>query len=145
MEREQELKKLMTVLHRTARAAMRVQWMQVGESETRFAVEQFNRILARLGELDPSVKTVFVPLPPDSSLTTVALACRQVVSYFEDEVRVTDEWGGRGGFAAGFKSPCGEGKDFTLEDMGNYIRDRLQEIFQESGPRKPGAERKSCG
>jgi hypothetical protein len=145
MEREQELKKLINVLHRTTRAALRVQWMQVGEGETRFAVEQFNRILARLGELDPNVKTVFAPLPPESSLTTVALACRQVVSYFEDEVRVSDDWGRHGGFAAGFKVPCGEGKDFTLEDLGNFIRDRMQEIFQEPGSRKRGAERKPCG
>ena len=143
MEREQELKKLINVLHKTARAAMRVQWMQVGESEARFAVEQFNRILARLGELDPNVKVVFAPLPAESSLTTVALACRQVVSYFEDEVKVGDDWGGRG-FAAGFKVPCGEAKDFTLEDFGNVIRDRLQELF-EQGPRKHRPERGSCG
>ncbi len=59
MEREQELKKLINVLHRTARSATRVQWMNAGEGETRFAVSQFNKILARLGELDPNVKNVF--------------------------------------------------------------------------------------
>ena len=47
MEREQELKKLINVLHRSARSATRVQWMSAGESETRFAVSQFTRILAR--------------------------------------------------------------------------------------------------
>ncbi len=141
MEREQELKKLINVLHRTARLAVRVQWTQAGESETRFAAAQFNRILARLGELDPNVNTVFAPLPEDSSLTTVALACRQVVSYFEDEIKVEDErWGP--GFAAGFKFPCGDAKDFRLEDIGNQIRDHLQEIFSELGKRAPRAERK---
>jgi hypothetical protein len=141
MEREQELKKLINVLHRTARTAARVQWMNAGENEARFAAAQFNRILARLGELDPNVKTVFAPLPEDSTLTTVAMACRQVVSYFEDEVKVEDErWGP--GFAAGFKIPCGETKDFTLEDVGNRIRDHLQEIFEELGRRSKG---KSCG
>ncbi len=141
MEREQELKKLINVLHRTARTAARVQWMNVGENEARFATGQFNRILARLAELDPNVKTVFAPLPEDSSLTTVAMACRQVVSYFEDEIKVEDErWGP--GFAAGFKFPCGEAKDFKLEDIGNQIRDHLQEIFSELGKRTPRAERK---
>lgn len=142
MEREQELRKLINVLHRTARMAVRVQWMQVGESETRFAAAQFNRILARLGELDPNVKTVFAPLPEDSSLTTVALACRQVVSYFEDEVRVEEDWW-KPGFAAGFKAHCGETKDFSLEDVGNWIRDRFQEIGQRERERR--TERKTGG
>src|SRR5437868_14264194 len=96
MEREQELKKLINVLHRMARTAARVQWMHAGESEARFAVGQFNRILARLGELDQNIKNIFPPLAEDSSLTTVAMACRQVVSYYEDEVRVEEERGSRG-------------------------------------------------
>jgi hypothetical protein len=142
MEREQELRKLINVLHRTARAAVRVQWMHAGENETHFAVAQFNRILARLGELDPNVKSVFAPLPDDSSLTTVALACRQVVSYYEDEVKLDEDWWSRG-FAAGFKSPCGDVKDFSIEDLGNWIRDRFQEIGQRERERR--ANRKTCG
>ncbi len=141
MEREQELRKLLNVLHRTARAAARVQWMNSGENEARFAVAQFNRILARLGELDPNVKVVFAPLAEDSSLVTVALACRQVVSYFEDEIKLEDErWAP--GFAAGFKIPCGGAKDFSLEDIGNQSRDHLQEIFRELGQRERRSERK---
>lgn len=142
MEREQELKKLINVLHRTSRAALRVQWMQVGENEARFAAGQFNRILARLGELDANVKLVFVPLPEDSSLTTVALACRQVVSYYEDEVQQEDERWNRG-FGAGFKMPCGEAKDFTIEDVGNWIRDRFQEMGQRERERR--TSRPKCG
>jgi hypothetical protein len=142
MEREQELRKLINVLHRTARAALRVQWMHAGENETRFAVAQFNRILARLGELDPNVKSVFAPLPEDSSLTTVALACRQVVSYYEDEVKLDEEWWQRG-FGAGFKVPCGDVNDFSFEDLGNWIRDRFQEIGQRERLRR--ANRKTCG
>lgn len=142
MEREQELRKLINVLHRTARAALRVQWMNAGENETRFAREQFNRILARLGELDPNSKSVFAPLPDDSSLTTVALACRQVVSYYEDEVKLDEDWWNRG-FAAGFKAPCGDVKDFSIEDLGNWIRDRFQEIGQRDRERR--SNRKSCG
>ncbi|HZS06051.1 MAG TPA: hypothetical protein VFD58_14525 [Blastocatellia bacterium] len=130
MEREQELKKLINVLHRTARAAGRVQWMNAGESEARFAVSQYNRILARLGELDPDVKNVFVPLAEDSSLLTVAMACRQVVSYYEDEVRTEQGWGFEGGPAFGFGA-AGCGKDFDFENIGNLIRDRLQEAMRE--------------
>lgn len=126
MEREQELKKLINVLHRTARSALRIQWMHAGDNEARFAVGQFNRILARLGDLDPSVKAVFEPLPADSSLTTVAMACRQVVSYYEDEVKVEEEhW--RRGFAAGFKFPDCSGIDFNIEELGNWFRDWMHE------------------
>ncbi|MCI0336169.1 MAG: hypothetical protein L0226_01215 [Acidobacteria bacterium] len=142
MEREQELKKLINVLHRTARAAVRVQWMNAGEGEARFAVSQFNRILARLGELDPNSKTVFEPLAEDSSLTTVAMACRQVVSYYEDEVKVEEEGWGRG-FAAGFKVPGRAGTiDFNLEELGNVVRDCINEIWRE---REKRADRKHCG
>jgi hypothetical protein len=143
MEREQELKKLINVLHRTARSAMRVQWMNAGESEARFAVTQYNKILARLGELDSNIKAVFEPLAEGSSLTTVAMACRQVVSYYEDEVRVEEEAGPRG-FAAGFKVPgCGGGVDFNAEDLGNWIRDWMHELGRRERERR--AERKHCG
>lgn len=132
MEREQELRKLINVLHRTARAASRVQWMDAGESEAKYAVAQFNRILARLVEIDPNISSVFAPLPEDSSLLTVAMACRQVVSYYEDEVRT--EHGGWG-FEAGPLFGIGVGrcgpKDFDLEGLGNFIRDRIQEVTQE--------------
>ena len=140
MEREQELKKLINVLHRTARTAVRVQWMHAGENEARFAVGQFNRILARLGEFDPNISNIFPSLAEDSSLTTVAMACRQVVSYYEDEVRVEEERGPRG-FAFKF-DPCGISK-VTLEDLGNMIRDRLQELGQHERERR--AEKKPCG
>ena len=140
MEREQELKKLINVLHRTARAAMRVQWTHPGESETRYAVSQYNKILARLGELDPDIKNVFEPLAEGSSLVTVSMACRQVVSYYEDEVRVEDEGWPRG-FAAGFKVPgCGAGVDFNAEDLGNWIRDWMSEWGRRERERR--AERK---
>ncbi len=143
MEREQELKKLINVLHRTARAAVRVQWMNAGESEARFAVTQFNKILARLGELDPNIKTVFEPLAEGSSLTTVAMACRQVVSYYEDEVRVEEEGGPRG-FTAGFNIPgCGGAVDFNAEELGNWIRDWMHELGRRE--REHRAERKHCG
>src|SRR5687767_2222218 len=90
MEREQELKKLINVLRHIARLATRAQEMSAGASEARYGISIFNKILARLGELDPNVKTVFEPLAEDSSLLSVAMACRQVVSYYEDEVKAEE-------------------------------------------------------
>jgi hypothetical protein len=138
MEREQELNKLINVLRRAARSATRAQWMSAGESETRYGVSQFNKILARLGELDPNIKNVFEPLAEDSSLAAVAMACRQVVSYYEDEVKEEEEIWWRG-FAAGFKFPgsgvgagfkfpgLGDGVGHNLEELGNWIRDMMSE------------------
>jgi hypothetical protein len=140
MERDQELKKLINVLRGTARAAVRAQWMSAGENEARFAAAQFNRILARLSEIDPNIKTVFEPLPEGSSLTTVAMACRQVVSYYADEVEVEAE-GWRRGFSAGFGVPgCGGGVDFNFEELGNVIRDTINEVFRHK--RERSAEQK---
>ncbi len=147
MEREEELKKLINVLHRIGRMAVRVQWMGAGEGEARFAVAQYNKVLARLAELDPSIKGVFEPLAEDSSLTVVAMACRQVVSYYEDEVRPERGWGwGFGaGFEAGpfFRAYCGPNIFGDLEELGNMIRDCLQEWQRRERERR--AERKPCG
>jgi len=147
MEREQELKKLINVLHRTARAAVRMQWMGAGQSEARFAVMQYNKILARLVEIDPNLKGVFESLAEDSSLTIVAMACRQVVSYYEDEVRTEREGGGWGIFGAGveggqFRGFCGN-KTIDLEELGNAIRDWMQEWQRSERERR--AEKKPCG
>lgn len=145
MEREQEIRKLINVLHRMTRTAARVQWMGAGEQEARFAVSQFNKILARLSELDANIKGVFDPLPDDATLVVVAMAARQVVSYYEDEVKTDHkgkEWGGPYAFGAGFGRGCGS-VDFNLEDIGNWIRDRLNEVQQHE--RESRAEGKHCG
>jgi hypothetical protein len=150
MEREQELRKLINVLHRTARAAVRVQWMNAGETEARFAVAQYNRILARLTEIDANVKGVFEPLAEDSSLTVVAMACRQLVSYYEDELGGDErrDWD----YSAGDwrKAPppfpfagAAFGKDFDMEDLGNWIRDRIHEWKRGERERRGG--RRHCG
>ncbi|HWQ32630.1 MAG TPA: hypothetical protein VNQ79_07085 [Blastocatellia bacterium] len=132
MDREQELRKLINVLHRTARAAGRAHWMEAGETEARYAVGQYNRILARLTELSPEISTIFAPLAEDSSLLTVAMACRQLVSYYEDEVHSEHGgWGFEAGPVFGFGvGRCGP-KDFDFEGLGNFVRDRIQEAVQE--------------
>lgn len=144
MEREQEIRKLINVLHRMTRTAARVQWMGAGESEARFAVTQFNKILARLSELDVHLKGVFDPLPEDSTLTVVAMAARQIVSYYEDEVKTEHrgkDWGPQV-FGVGVGKGCGP-VDFNLEDIGNWIRDRLSDVQRHERERR--AEGKHSG
>ncbi|HZS46665.1 MAG TPA: hypothetical protein VFC63_16430 [Blastocatellia bacterium] len=136
MDKEQERKKLINVLYRTGRMAMRSQWTGGGDESARFCVEQYNRILARLKELDPEIGSIFVPLEPTASLNVVAIACRQLVSYYEDEARQRGwhferdfvfERGcrpgrGAGRGAAGFYVPVAS----DIEEFGNMIRDWVQ-------------------
>ena len=85
MERERELVKLINVLRRTSRMALQSEWTGGKEDAASFCTEQYNRVLARLKEIDPSVGSVFDPLPAGSSLTVVAMVSRQLAAYYEDE------------------------------------------------------------
>lgn len=142
MDRDTELRKLINVVYRTGKMAYRSQWTGGGEESARFCIEQYNRILARLRELDPEMGAVFVPLESSASLNIVAIACKQVVSYYEDEMRHRGihidhdpfDFGFKGRHAAaGFCIP-GTG-DF--EDLGNMIRDWVQGWRTGTGSPKP--------
>ncbi len=52
MEREKEIAKLVNVLRRTARMAMQSEWTGSGQDAAAFCVEQYNRVLARLKEIE---------------------------------------------------------------------------------------------
>ena len=132
MEREKEIAKLVNVLRRTARMALHSEWTGGKDDAAHFCAEQYNRVLARLKELDPGVGAVFEPLAADSSLTVAAMACRQLAAYYEDEV---------GGGSHGFGPGRGYGvrfdpetfKDFwrksarDIEDLGEFIRESIEE------------------
>ena len=129
MEKEKELPKLINVLRRTSRMAMQSEWTGSTDETAAFCVEQYNRVLARLKELDESVGKLFDPLPAGSSLTVVAMACRQTAAYFEDEVG-PQKGSGR---AYGFHFDSSMFKDFwqksahEFEDLGQYIRECIDE------------------
>src|SRR3954464_14146492 len=129
MEKEKELAKLTNVLRRTARMAMQSEWTGSAQDTAAFCVEQYNRVLARLKELDESVGKLFDPLPAGSSLTVVAMACRQTAAYFEDEVG--SQRGSRQAY--GFALDPSMFKDFweksahEFEDLGQYIRECIDE------------------
>lgn len=153
MEREKEIAKLVNVLRRTARMAMHSEWTGAAEDAASFSVERYNRVLARLQELDSTVGAVFAPLAPGSSLMVAAMACRQLAAYYEDEVA--------GGEGRGFWRERGEGwkgvwadprfgvwvdkrafKDFwsrsarDLEDLGEFIRDSIEQWFKQHKEKK---------
>ncbi|HYX27497.1 MAG TPA: hypothetical protein VE863_02940 [Pyrinomonadaceae bacterium] len=130
MEKEKELPKLINVLRRTSRMAMQSEWTGSNQDTAAFCVEQYNRVLARLKEIDDSVSKLFDPLPAGTSLTVVAMACRQLAAYFEDEVGPQPRGPGRG---FGFAFDPSMFKDFwdksahEFEDLGQFIRECIDE------------------
>ena len=129
MERDKEIIKLVNVLRRTSRMAIQSEWTGGKEDSAAFCVEQYNRVLARLKEIDPSVATVFDPLPAGSSLTVAAMACRQLAAYYEDEVGAPSGWPR----AYGVRLDPETFKDFwhksarEIEDLGEFIRESIEE------------------
>ena len=80
---QQETVKLLNVLRRIARAAGYASWIKAGPDATQFCVAQYNRVLARLSELEPSVKPLFTPLSDSASADIIRMAARELLAYFE--------------------------------------------------------------
>lgn len=86
---EQEIVKLLNVLRLTARAARYFEWTKSASEASEFCIVQYNRILARLSELEPTIKPLFPPLDQTASPQVIRMAARELIAYFEvDEPRV---------------------------------------------------------
>ena len=80
---ENEQVKLLNVLRRIARAARYASWTKSDPQAARFCVSQYNRVLARLTELEPSLKDLFTPLADEASPEITRMAARELLAYFE--------------------------------------------------------------
>ena len=80
---EKETVKLLNVLRRISRAAGYAAWTRAGADATQFCVAQYNRVLARLGELEPAIKPLFAPLNESASPEVIRIAARELLAYFE--------------------------------------------------------------
>ncbi len=97
---------------------------------------------------DPSISTVFEPLPAETSLTVVAMACRQLAAYFEDEVGTPRGFGK----AYGFRFDPHMFKEFweksarEIEDLGEFIRESIEEWARQKKkkPNEPEEPKKSA-
>jgi hypothetical protein len=146
MEREKELVKLINVLRRTSRMALQSEWTGGKEDAAAFCTEQYNRVLARLKEMDPGVGVIFEPLPADSSLTVVAMASRQLGAYYEDELGSSRGFGRGFGRGHAFAFDSENFKQFweksarEFEDIGEFIRESLNEWIRQKKDTTKGAE-----
>jgi len=130
MEREKEIRKLIHVLLQTARMAFQSEWTGSGSRDAAaLCVARHNRILARLMEHDPGLSTVFEPLPEECSLTAAAIACRQLASYYEDEIGWPSRWKRAYDTARDTKAF----KEFwrksaqDVQDLGEFMRECAEE------------------
>ena len=80
---EKETVKLLNVMRRIARAAGYAGWIKAGPDATQFCVAQYNRVLARLSELEPAIKPLFTPLADSASAEVIRIAARELLAYFE--------------------------------------------------------------
>jgi hypothetical protein len=133
MEREKEIAKLINVLRRTSRMAMHSEWTGGKEDAAAFCAGQYNRVLARLREIDSNLSTVFEPLPQGSSLMVAAMACRQLAAYYEDETGPSP----RRARAYGVRLDHETFKEFwrkssrEIEDLGEFIRESIEEWLRQ--------------
>ncbi len=85
MEKEREILKLNSVLRRITRAAAYLAWSHSQPDAVAFCATQYNKVLARLGELEPAIVTLFTPVAETASADVIRLAARETLAYFEDE------------------------------------------------------------
>lgn len=86
MEKDREIAKLVNVLQRIARGAGFAQWTKAQPEAVKFCVSQYNKVLARLVELEPAIATLFAPLAEEASPQIARMAAHDLAAYFEDEV-----------------------------------------------------------
>ena len=84
MERDRETSKLVNVLRRIARAATHAAWTRNAEA-ARFCATQYNKVLARVREIEPSVAGVFTQLSENASAEITRIAAHELAAYFDDE------------------------------------------------------------
>lgn len=129
MDRKKELTKLVNMLRRTARMALHVEWTEDTTEAAKYCVEQYNRVLARIKDMDPDLTSVFEPLEQNASLNVVAIACRQLAAYYEDEVEDSSTWqnicGGATVSADAFKDFWRKGAS-DVQDLGEAIRESIE-------------------
>src|SRR6267154_1857190 len=87
-----ETVKLINVLRRIARAASYASWVKADADAARFCAAQYNRVLARLNELEPNTRGLFAPLQEASPADVTRMAARELAAYFEDEAPEPHAW-----------------------------------------------------
>jgi hypothetical protein len=85
-ERKREIAKLVRVLHQIAFAEKFSAWSERREDLSRFSAQQYNRVFARLKEIEPSIAGLFVEVQEDANPRVIRMAAHELAGYFEEEL-----------------------------------------------------------
>jgi hypothetical protein len=85
MEREKEIGRLVRVLRQIALAEKFSGLINPTEDLAQFNARQYNRIFARLIELEPSIKELFIELADNTPSRLTRLAARELGEYFAED------------------------------------------------------------
>ena len=118
--------------------AMQAKWTGGNGDAAAYCVKQYNRVYERLKTHEPDLEMLFDPLDADSSLTVVAMASRQLVAYFDDELGRRHDWG------PVYAAACDADsfKDFwhksaeQIEELGEVIRESMEQWADQNRKRK---------
>jgi len=132
---EQLIQKLMAVLRRMAKTAQMNQWMGRNDEADPQSIDQFNRILDRLRQVDTTgAHEIFAPLPPQTSWISLGGACRNVIACYESEPRTAYGNGCWDGFwtdaKTGFwidKMAFRHGMPPEINEFGEFIKEKISE------------------
>ncbi|MEZ5426811.1 MAG: hypothetical protein R2747_11130 [Pyrinomonadaceae bacterium] len=86
MEKEKEIGRLVRVLRQIAFVERFSAVSSKQEELSEFNSGQYNRILARLKEIEPSVANLFIELEEGANPRVIRLAAREVAEYFEEDI-----------------------------------------------------------
>ncbi len=84
---ERELKRMAAVLHQIAHDAGCALLCRDAAETARFCTAQYNRIHARIAELDPSLTALFGPLPNNATAGQVRIVARALAASIKEKTR----------------------------------------------------------
>ena len=84
---ERETKRLAAVLHQIAYDAGYVLLCRGDPETVRFCIDQYNRVHARLSEVNPALTAPFGRLPDDASAGEIRIVARALVAYIREKTR----------------------------------------------------------
>ena len=107
---EREAKRLAAVLHQIAYDAGYVLLCRGDPETVRFCIDQYNRVHARLSEVNPALTAPFGRLPDDASAGEIRIVARALVAYIREKMRKQRKQTRVGVGCIGFVWPLGDGR-----------------------------------
>jgi hypothetical protein len=85
MEKEKEIKRLVRLLRQIACVERFSGLSSKQEELSDFNIQQYNRILKRLKEIEPAIENLFVELGEGTNRRVIRQAARELAGYFAED------------------------------------------------------------